>query len=80
LDITPVVPYLEVAVVALTNRSALGYSVALRAGGGADLRVGRGLAVGVVARTYAAADPRRSGSGLSGFEGALRFTFIPGAR
>jgi hypothetical protein len=77
LDITPVEPYIEVAVVTLTNRAALGYSLAARTGAGADLRVARAIALGVVARTYA---PFNGDTALAGFEAALRLSFTPGAR
>jgi hypothetical protein len=80
LDITPIEPYLEVAVVTLTNRTALGYSLATRVGGGADWMFTRGFGVGVVVRTYTAFDPRDNDNTLAGFEAALRFTFTPGAR
>jgi hypothetical protein len=80
LDITPVVPYLEVAMAALTNRAALGYSSALRAGAGADYWFSRALAVGVVGRTYTAFDRRAGASGIDGFEASVRFTCTPGAR
>lgn len=77
LDITPVEPYIEVAVAALTNRTALGYSLAARTGAGADLRVARALAVGVVVRTYT---PFEGDTAVAGFEAALRLSFILGAK
>jgi hypothetical protein len=80
LDITPIEPYLEVAVIAFTNRNALGYSLATRTSGGVDYKLTPRYAVGVVVRTYAAFDPRNDDNTLAGFEAALRFTFTPGAK
>jgi hypothetical protein len=80
LDITPIEPYLELAVVALTNRQALGYSLATRTSAGADYWFTRRFGIGVVVRTYAAFDPQNNDNTLAGFEAALRFTFTPGAR
>lgn len=77
LDITPVEPYIEVAVAALTNRPALGYSLAARTGAGADLQVARALALGVVVRTYI---PFNGDAAVAGFESALRLSFTPGAK
>jgi hypothetical protein len=80
LDITPVAPYLELAVVTLTNRTALGYSLATRTGVGADYMFTPRFGLGVVVRTYAAFDPQNNDNTLAGFEAALRFIFTPGAR
>jgi hypothetical protein len=80
LDITPVTPYLELAVVTLTNRAALGYSLATRTGVGVDYKLTRNFGLGVVVRTYAAFDPQNNDNTLAGFEAALRFVFIPGAK
>jgi hypothetical protein len=80
LDITPIEPYLEVAVVTFTNRSALGYSLATRTSGGIDYKLTPRFGIGVVVRTYAAFDPQNNDNTLAGFEAALRFTFMPGAR
>ena len=80
LDITPIEPYLEVAVVTFTNRNALGYSLATRTSGGVDYKLTPRFGVGVVVRTYAAFDPQNNDNTLAGFEAALRFTFTPGAR
>jgi hypothetical protein len=80
LDITPIEPYLEVAVVALTNRTALGYSLAARTGAGADWTFAPGLAIGAVVRAYTAFDPTNGDNTPAGFEAGLRFTFTPGAK
>ena len=80
LDSTPVSPYLELAVVDMTNRRALGYSLATRTGLGADWQFSRTAAIGIVVRTYAAFDPDDGNSTLSGLEGILRVVFTPGAR
>jgi hypothetical protein len=77
LDITPIEPYIEVAVATLTNRSALGYSAAARTGAGADLRLARALAVGVLVRTYT---PFNGDTAVAGFEAALRLSFALGAK
>jgi hypothetical protein len=79
LDATPIAPYLEIAVVDLTNRSALGYSLATRFGVGADWMFSRGAGIGVVVRTYTAVDPEKETSNLSGVEGAFRLVITPGA-
>jgi hypothetical protein len=80
LDATPIAPYFELAMVDLTNRRALGYSLATRTGLGADWQFSRTAAVGVVVRTYAAFDPDDGNSTLSGLEAVLRVVFTPGAR
>ncbi|HUJ27225.1 MAG TPA: hypothetical protein VLW85_14470 [Myxococcales bacterium] len=80
LDATPVSPYLELAVVDLSNRKALGYSLATRTGFGADWQFSRAAAVGIVVRTYAAFDPEDGNSTLSGLEAVLRLVFTPGAK
>lgn len=77
LDITPIEPYIEVAVATLTNRAALGYSLAAREGAGADLRIARAFALGVVVRTYT---PFNGDTAVAGFEAALRLSFTPGAK
>lgn len=79
LDITPLSPFLELAVVQLTNREALGYSLATRTGAGADWQVTRAVAVGVVVRTYSAFDPEGDNAALAGIEGVLRLIWTPGA-
>lgn len=80
IDSTPVTPYLEIAVVTLTNRRALGYSLATRTGAGADYALSRAVAVGVVVRTFTAFDPEGDNQALAGIEVALRLIFFPGAR
>jgi hypothetical protein len=80
LDITPIEPYLELAVVGLTNRNALGYSLATRFGVGADWPFAPGLAAGMAVRTYTAFDAVNDNTAVAGFEVALRLVFTPGAR
>jgi hypothetical protein len=80
LDITPVEPYIEVAVVTFTNGTALGYSLAARTGVGADFPFARGLAVGAVVRSYIPFDARSGASAVAGVEAAVRLAFTPGAR
>ena len=80
LDATPVSPYLELSVVDLSNRKALGYSLATRTGLGADWQFSAKAAVGLVVRTYAAFDPEDGNSALSGLEAVLRLVFTPGAK
>ena len=79
LDATPIAPYLEVAMADLSNRSAVGYSLATRIGLGADWMFSRAAGIGVVVRTYTAVDPEKDNSGLSGLEGAIRLVITPGA-
>jgi len=79
LDATPITPYLELAIVDLTNKSALGYSLASRFGLGADWMFSRAAGIGIVVRTYTAVDPDKDTSGLSGVEGVIRLVFNPGA-
>ena len=80
LDATPISPYLELAVVQFTNRSALGYSLATRTGAGADWQMTRSLALGLVVRTYTAFDPEGENDTLAGLEAAVRLVFTPGAK
>jgi hypothetical protein len=79
LDATPISPYVELAVVDLTNRKAAGYSLATRTGLGADWMFARGAGLGVVVRTYTALDPEDGRSTVAGVEGAFRLIFTPGA-
>ena len=79
LDSTPIAPYLELAVVDLTNRKALGYSLATRTSVGADWQATGAVALGVVVRTYAAFDPENGSDTLAGLEAAVRLVFTPGA-
>jgi hypothetical protein len=79
LDATPISPYLELAVVDLTNRKALGYSLATRTGLGADWMFARGAGIGVVVRTYTAFDPENDKPTLAGVEAAFRLVLTPGA-
>lgn len=79
LDATPISPYLEVAVVQFKNRKALGYSLATRAGVGADWMFSRAAGIGVVVRTYTALDPENDNPTVAGLEAALRLVLNPGA-
>ena len=79
LDATPISPYLEVAIVDLSNRKALGYSLATRTGLGADWMFSRAAGIGVVVRTYTALDPEKDNPTLAGVEAAFRFVLTPGA-
>ncbi len=79
LDATPISPYLEVAMVDLTNRAALGYSLAARTGLGADWMFSRAAGIGVVVRTYAAFDPVNDNPTVAGVEAAVRLVLNPGA-
>ena len=83
LDATPVSPYIEVAVVDLAPQKTLGYSLATRTGLGADYRLARSWAVGLVVRSLFALDARSDRLGnlvtTGGTEAALRIVFIPGA-
>jgi hypothetical protein len=79
LDATPISPYLEVAMVDLSNRSALGYSLAARTGVGADWMFSRAAGIGLVVRTYAAFDPVNDNPTVAGLEAAFRLVINPGA-
>ncbi|MGZ6124154.1 MAG: hypothetical protein ACXWLR_04290 [Myxococcales bacterium] len=79
LDATPISPYLEVAMVDLSNRAALGYSLAARTGVGADWMFSRAAGIGVVVRTYAAFDPVNDNPTVAGLEAAFRLVVNPGA-
>jgi hypothetical protein len=79
LDATPVSPYLEVAMVDLSNRATLGYSLAARTGVGADWMFSRAAGLGVVVRTYAAFDPVNDNPTVAGVEAAFRLVLNPGA-
>jgi hypothetical protein len=78
-DATPISPYLEVAMVDLSNRGALGYSLAARTGVGADWMFSRSAGLGVVVRTYAAFDPSSDNPTVTGLEAAIRLVLNPGA-
>ena len=80
LDALPVTPYLELAIVQLSNRTALGYSLATRTGAGVDWAFARGLALGLVVRTYTPLDPVDGSSTLAGLEAALRLVITPGEK
>jgi len=78
LDALPVAPYLELAIVRLTNSEALGYSLATRVGVGADWPFTRGVALGLVVRTYTPFDG--TDSAVAGIEAAVRLVITPGER
>jgi hypothetical protein len=79
LDVTPISPYLEVAMVDFSNHAALGYSLAARTGVGADWMFSRAAGLGVVVRTYAAFDPVNDNPTVAGVEAAFRLVLNPGA-
>jgi len=72
LDATPIAPWLEVAVVDLSNRRAVGYTLATRTGIGADWMFSRGMGIGLLVRTYTAFDPEDDNPTVAGVEGAIR--------
>jgi hypothetical protein len=80
LDALPVSPYLELTIVRLSNRAALGYSLATRTGIGADWAFQRAMALGIVVRTYTPFDPEGNNAALAGVEAALRLVITPGAK
>jgi hypothetical protein len=79
LDATPIAPFLEVTVVELSNRAALGYSLAARTGVGADWSFSPRMALGAVVRTYTPFDPEGNNTTLAGLEAVVRLVFTPGA-
>jgi hypothetical protein len=79
LDETPISPYLELGVGYLTNRTAVGYSLASRFGLGADWMFSRAAGIGVVVRNYTALDAETGNATLTGVEAAFRFVLTPGA-
>ncbi len=80
LDATPVAPYLELAIVQLSNRAALGYSLATRTGFGADWAFARSMALGLIVRTYTPFDPVDNNATLAGLEAVVRLVLTPGAK
>ena len=80
LDATPIAPFLELAIVQLSNRAALGYSLATRTGLGADWAFSRAMALGLVVRTYTPFDPVDSNATLAGLEAVVRLVLTPGAK
>ncbi|MFN2549453.1 MAG: hypothetical protein ABR567_18675 [Myxococcales bacterium] len=80
LDMTPIEPYVELAIVRLTNHDVLGCSLATRTGLGADWVFRKDLALGLVVRTYTPFDPEGDNATLAGLEAALRLVFTPGAK
>jgi hypothetical protein len=79
LDATPISPYVELAMVDLSNRRVTGYSLATRTALGADWMFSRAAGVGVVVRTYTALDPENDNPTLAGLEAAFRLVLNPGA-
>jgi hypothetical protein len=84
LDMTPVAPYLELAVVDAGPRETLGYSLATRTGLGADWFVSPRFAVGLSVRTFTALDAMTNVHYVSitggGTEAALRLVYFPGGK
>ncbi|HET7788093.1 MAG TPA: hypothetical protein VFL36_19130 [Myxococcales bacterium] len=81
LDATPVSPYLELALADFGNRKQVGYSLAARAGLGADWLFSRAIGVGVVVRSYTAFDPEGGNKQTpTGLEAVVRLVFTPGAK
>ena len=80
LDSTPVAPFLELTVVRLSNRAALGYSLATRTGIGADWAFSKAMALGLVVRTYTPFDPEGNNATLAGLEAVVRLVLTPGAK
>ncbi len=78
LDATPIAPCLELTIVQMTNRRALGYSLATRTGVGADWAFSRTAALGLIVRTYTPFDG--NDATLAGLEAAVRLVFTPGAK
>lgn len=79
LDSTPLAPYLELAMVELTNRNTVGYSLAMRASAGADWQLTRAAAFGLVVRTFVAFDPEPRTESPAGVVAVLRLVLTPGA-
>ena len=76
LDVTPVIPFLDLAVVRLGPEGNAGYTLATRTGGGADWQLGRSFALGLAVHTLTPLDGTLI---VAGTEIALRFVFKPGA-
>jgi hypothetical protein len=79
LDATPIAPWLEVAVVDVSNRRAAGYTLATRTGIGADWMFSRGVGIGVAIRTFTALDPENDNPTVAGVEGAIRLVLTSAA-
>jgi hypothetical protein len=79
LDATPISPYVELAMVDVSNRRVTGYSLAARTALGADWMFSRGAGIGLVVRTYTALDPENDNPTLAGLEAAFRLVLTPGA-
>ncbi len=80
LDMLPISPYVELAVVDFSNHTVLGYSLATRTGLGADWSFRKDMAIGLVVRTYTPFDPEDGNSTIAGLEAAVRLVFTPGAK
>ena len=76
LDITPVEPFLDLAVVQLGPEGRAGYSLATRTGGGADWLLSKSFSLGLAVRTLA---PLNGTIVVAGTEVSLRFVVRPGA-
>lgn len=76
-DATPVAPFVDLSLVGLVPRTA-GYSIAARAGVGADWRLARLLAIGLSVRTLIPFDAPGGFASVAGAEVAFRVTWIPG--
>ena len=75
IDTTPVIPFLDVQLVALGPEESTGYTLATRLGGGLDLPVAKGFALGLAVRTLT---PFNGSASVSqGIEIALRFVLTP---
>jgi hypothetical protein len=77
IDATPIEPYLEVCLVRLFPRTS-GYSIAARAGIGADWRLARLMAIGLAVRTLTPLNAPGGITSVAGTEVAFRLTWIPG--
>jgi hypothetical protein len=75
-DATPVAPFLEVCLAGLMPRTA-GYSVAVRTALGADWRLARGIAIGLVVRSLTPLNAPGGITSVAGTEAAFRLTWIP---
>jgi hypothetical protein len=75
LDITPVSPFVELSVVQLVPRGIASYSLAARAGLGADFRLTPAVAVGLVVRTLTPLEGSNVLTAVGGAEVAARFVW-----
>jgi hypothetical protein len=75
-DATPVAPFVGLGVAGLLPRTA-GYSIALRASLGADFRLARRMAIGLVVRSLTPLNAPGGPTSVAGTEVAFRLTWIP---